>query len=179
MNPGRARAFALGQLRSWPRQRCSARHRNHLLSRHDAARPLVQGVWGAVAVRCPGWRTAREHRQDFSRCPTHTALRPPGSKRWAPRLTFCRPAAGDSVLPTGSASQVTRAGACASAVDWRDTVAATCRIFSRVVGALMTHIDDPRAANGDRKGTSNHRLPWSMIPGPAMAVRLSACPSDR
>lgn len=111
---GRARAFALGQLRSLA-ERNGYPVRDHRVSAQSAD---ATAAWtaGSRGLRNSGgempWMwTAREHRQDFSRCP-HCAPRcaRQDSTMGAEIDVLQACARAILLLPTGSASQVTGAG---------------------------------------------------------------------
>lgn len=112
---GRARAFALGQLRSLAeRNGYPVRdHRVCLPNRHDATAAWTAGSRGLrnSGGEMPWMWTAREHRQDFSRCP-HCAPRcaRQDSTMGAEIDVLQACARAILLLPTGSASQVTGAG---------------------------------------------------------------------
>lgn len=111
---GRARAFALGQLRSLA-ERNGYPVRDHRVSanRHDATAAWTAGSRGLrnSGGEMPWMWTAREHRQDFSRCP-HCAPRcaRQDSTMGAEIDVLQACARAILLLPTGSASQVTGAG---------------------------------------------------------------------
>lgn len=109
---GRARAFALGQLRSLA-ERNGYPVRDHRPNRHDATAAWTAGSRGLrnSGGEMPWMWTAREHRQDFSRCP-HCAPRcaRQDSTMGAEIDVLQACARAILLLPTGSASQVTGAG---------------------------------------------------------------------
>lgn len=109
---GRARAFALGQLRSLA-ERNGYPVRDHRVSAHDATAAWTAGSRGLrnSGGEMPWMWTAREHRQDFSRCP-HCAPRcaRQDSTMGAEIDVLQACARAILLLPTGSASQVTGAG---------------------------------------------------------------------
>lgn len=111
---GRARAFALGQLRSLA-ERNGYPVRDHRVSAQsdDATAAWTAGSRGLrnSGGEMPWMWTAREHRQDFSRCP-HCAPRcaRQDSTMGAEIDVLQACARAILLLPTGSASQVTGAG---------------------------------------------------------------------
>lgn len=147
--------------------------------------PLVRGVCGTVAVRCPGCGQ-RENIDKISRA-VHIARRvaPARIRRWAPRLTFCRPALGRSCCcrPGQPARSPGRAAVCVggSRREVRRHRRGDLQDFQpRRRGHFVAHIDDPPPGRKwGSKGTSTTGCPWSMNSWASNdLVRLSACPSE-